>query len=81
MIIIFVEFIDLLIDYPINCASLSRKVRKKYTRFSRAMIFDSEKTNFMWSDVKKKKKKNINFFMYNQQKYSQACKPVCQAKT
>ena len=25
MIIIFVEFIDQLIDYPINCASLSKK--------------------------------------------------------
>ena len=25
MIIIFVEFIDELIDYPINCASLSTK--------------------------------------------------------
>ena len=28
MIIIFVEFVDQLIDYPINCASLIRQIEK-----------------------------------------------------
>ena len=44
MIIIFVEFIDQLIDYPINCASLKSYVAGTHWKCLGEMIFISTYT-------------------------------------
>ena len=49
MIVIFVQFIDQLIDYPINCASLNKCIRMGITAFK--CVIWGGKSTFLWSQI------------------------------